>query len=330
VIRPPSRLSDRERAFARRVSELPRDPTAARRRLLALTAELAHAEFGGTYALGARGRDWFIDAGDVHGAGAARDRWLAAQLEPLPVPYDPEVPDARAVGRFLPLAERQTRNAVFETFYSPFGLSDQVRALFYDSDQFVGWMGFLRFADQPRFDRQIRGRLNRVAGAIGGALTAIRRIELADRRGAVPAHLVFSEQGRLLFASEGLDGWLTRERRRKLAELVRQTARGGVGLRLLSRAAARCHRMVGDGRSVFYVHLDESTIARRDPVAALSPRRREVAQYAAAGATSREIAETLGISHHTVRQHLKAVYRLLGVGHRVELAETLARTSESA
>ena len=55
----------------------------------------------------------------------------------------------------------------------------------------------------------------------------------------------------------------------------------------------------------------------------LSPRQREVATYACAGATSREIAETLGISVHTVRQHLKDIYRVLGVCGRVELARLM-------
>ncbi|MGE0790855.1 MAG: LuxR C-terminal-related transcriptional regulator [Sandaracinaceae bacterium] len=56
----------------------------------------------------------------------------------------------------------------------------------------------------------------------------------------------------------------------------------------------------------------------------LSPRRREVAELAAVGATAIEIAAHMTISPHTVRQHLKSVYRELGVANRVELVRALA------
>lgn len=56
----------------------------------------------------------------------------------------------------------------------------------------------------------------------------------------------------------------------------------------------------------------------------LTDRQREVGDYAAGGATVNEIAQHLEISLHTVRSHLKAVYRQLGVCNRVELARALS------
>ncbi|HJL14688.1 MAG TPA: helix-turn-helix transcriptional regulator [Sandaracinaceae bacterium LLY-WYZ-13_1] len=55
----------------------------------------------------------------------------------------------------------------------------------------------------------------------------------------------------------------------------------------------------------------------------LTPRQRQVAELASFGATVNEIAAHFEISPHTVRQHLKHVYRALGVGNRVELVRTL-------
>ena len=59
---------------------------------------------------------------------------------------------------------------------------------------------------------------------------------------------------------------------------------------------------------------------------ALSPRLREVAEYAIVGATCREIATQLGIREATVREYMKAIYRRLGVASRVELANLLRPT----
>jgi len=55
----------------------------------------------------------------------------------------------------------------------------------------------------------------------------------------------------------------------------------------------------------------------------LTPRLREVAEYAIVGATCREIATHLGIREATVRDYMKVIYRRLGIASRVELANLL-------
>lgn len=81
-------------------------------------------------------------------------------------------------------------------------------------------------------------------------------------------------------------------------------------------------RVDGEVGPHYLAWLDET---RSNPSAAnlrtLSARQREVAEHAIAGATAREIAERLHISVHTVRDHIKSIYRRLEVGSRLELAE---------
>jgi DNA-binding CsgD family transcriptional regulator len=55
----------------------------------------------------------------------------------------------------------------------------------------------------------------------------------------------------------------------------------------------------------------------------LTPREREFALLAAAGSSSRMIAERLVISVRTVDNHLQNVYRKLGVTRRNELPRVL-------
>jgi DNA-binding NarL/FixJ family response regulator len=57
----------------------------------------------------------------------------------------------------------------------------------------------------------------------------------------------------------------------------------------------------------------------------LTPREREVAECAAAGARNKEIAWQLGISEGTVKLHLFHAYHKLRVGNRVELVLALRR-----
>jgi DNA-binding CsgD family transcriptional regulator len=60
--------------------------------------------------------------------------------------------------------------------------------------------------------------------------------------------------------------------------------------------------------------------------AELTPREREIALLAAAGASSRQIAGRLVISVRTVDNHLRNAYRKLGVTRRQDLRRVLSGT----
>ena len=60
----------------------------------------------------------------------------------------------------------------------------------------------------------------------------------------------------------------------------------------------------------------------------LSPRESELARFVAAGYTNREISTMLGIRRQTVKNHLAAVFRKLGVDNRVRLTLALAKKAE--
>ena len=60
-----------------------------------------------------------------------------------------------------------------------------------------------------------------------------------------------------------------------------------------------------------------------DSVVPLSRREAEIAQLAAKGLASKEIADRLFLSVRTVSNHLQNVYTKLGVASRAELVEAL-------
>ena len=60
----------------------------------------------------------------------------------------------------------------------------------------------------------------------------------------------------------------------------------------------------------------------------MTRREREVAELAARGATSRDIAEKLFVSSRTVENHLQRAYEKLGVRGRAELGEALGITPD--
>jgi len=77
-------------------------------------------------------------------------------------------------------------------------------------------------------------------------------------------------------------------------------------------------RMVGLGMTVFKPHEAPSGPP-------LSEREREVLEAVASGATNREIAATLFLSPHTVKEHTSSLYRKLGVRNRAEAVQKAQR-----
>ncbi|MFF1697544.1 LuxR C-terminal-related transcriptional regulator [Streptomyces sp. NPDC058257] len=60
------------------------------------------------------------------------------------------------------------------------------------------------------------------------------------------------------------------------------------------------------------------------PLAALTPQQQRIARHVAEGATNREVAVRLSVSHRTVDHHLRNVFAALGIRSRVELSRLLA------
>ncbi|MFV8749672.1 helix-turn-helix domain-containing protein [Nannocystaceae bacterium ST9] len=128
---------------------------------------------------------------------------------------------------------------------------------------------------------------------------------------------LFSCEGVLLLATEPTHEWMLGPNRLDaLTKRVRAHHRGQSEPRV-EACACSITRLEGKLGPHYLVALRPPLLGN------LSRRQREIAEYAAAGATAREIADSLGIGYHTVRQHLKEVYRVLGIASRVELVRVL-------
>ena len=71
--------------------------------------------------------------------------------------------------------------------------------------------------------------------------------------------------------------------------------------------------------------LTTETDTFSDPLAVLTPKEREVAEFICMGYTNADIAKLLFISEHTVKDHTKKIYPKLGVHSRLELATYVSK-----
>lgn len=86
---------------------------------------------------------------------------------------------------------------------------------------------------------------------------------------------------------------------------------GSSEVRLMSRLSLHASARLGELGAPFLA---------APPWSGLTPREREVAEYAGQGLRNGEIAHVLTLSEHTVKQNLKSVFRKLGLRSRTELA----------
>jgi DNA-binding NarL/FixJ family response regulator len=82
-------------------------------------------------------------------------------------------------------------------------------------------------------------------------------------------------------------------------------------------------RLALEGKAVIHptltqAFIEEVRLADRRPEAPLSRREIEILQKVAYGSTTKEVADVLGISPHTVKTHLERIFEKLGANDRAQ------------
>ncbi len=163
-------------------------------------------------------------------------------------------------------------------------------------------------------------------------LTGLQRTQglAALRKRHPPAHiLVFSEildEDEELFAlKRGIRGYCAKSMEAALlVKAVELVQKGEIRVRrdLIPRLIAELGSLKASAGA--------PDAAQHDPLSALSPREQEIARLVAAGTNNKRIAAQLDITERTVKAHLSAIFRKLGVPDRLQLALMVNRYPESA
>lgn len=207
----------------------------------------------------------------------------------------------------------------------PMPRGPQVWTLFFANQVLLGALGLGRVRGRQQIPAAMRQKLDREILSFADEVAALCEASSADR---MPLHLVTTLTGRVELVTQGDGMWAVPRHRRtatlRAVHLMAAHQRTTLST-FIDGWEARLTRLRGDGRDRIHVALSPSRPWLRPRLTALSPRQAEVAERAARGATVAQIADTLGLSPHTTKHHLKHAYRALGVSSRVGLAEALAR-----
>lgn len=211
-------------------------------------------------------------------------------------------------------------SALRHSFYEVLGVRDEARALFFDGRRYVGRISLHHHRDDTV--SPLAARLNRVTLEIGAVLREADRLEHQELSSA--PRFVVRPNGAVEFASAGGEAWLTKERWRRLIQVVAEADRAPTfaPLTVIDGARASIVRMHG-ATTVYLISLAAPDHPQLPADRILTPRQQQIAEYAIAGATAREIAAALDLSFETVREHFKDIYRRLEVSSRTELVNAL-------
>jgi DNA-binding NarL/FixJ family response regulator len=107
-------------------------------------------------------------------------------------------------------------------------------------------------------------------------------------------------------------------------------ARGFVHAGMSPTQIARVVKVASQGEMVAPRQLLEYLLAQEDSVDpnVLTPRQQEILELVVDGLSNAEIVNRLYLSESTVKQHLRAAYKLLGVNNRTEAAKRIRGSSQ--
>jgi DNA-binding CsgD family transcriptional regulator len=102
-------------------------------------------------------------------------------------------------------------------------------------------------------------------------------------------------------------------------------ARGFIHTGMLPGQIARAISVAQRGEIVVPREVLSALVVSKEPadLSPLSPRQREVLELVAQGLSNAEIGKRLYLSESTVKQHLRKIYRLVGVSNRIEASNLL-------
>jgi DNA-binding NarL/FixJ family response regulator len=195
------------------------------------------------------------------------------------------------------------------------GAERRLRVLVVDDHEVVHWGFRVLLGEQPWVARCLSARSGEEALGLLGTLqpdVALVDLFLSGESGAdvcASIRRASPETRVLLISGSG---------RMSPAAARAAGASGFVSKDWEAREVVRAVRAVGLGQTLF-------APASQLPAPLLSEREREVLGLIADGRTNREIAATLYLSPHTVKEHTSALYRKLGARNRAEAVQRAQR-----
>lgn len=309
-----------------------RDPRQIRRELLHNMREMISCEACVYFDCVESQQEYFFSAPEILSSDTSFVSTASAVLEgpALDTPWLPPNLDPKVIDNFVRIeshySKRELQNYDALTKATrPMEICDQLRAVIYDDQRFLGWIGFVRCGrEDGRFSKKDIQRARRFQAQIKSTLAVAESLQARTLDDELVG--IYGPDGRSTQVSAAFAKWQNSSRRHYIRQRVREADAQSrrLGVEIFAGSEIRLVRLDGAEGVRYLVNIDRAERMRLNPRIWLTDRQIEIAEYAAAGATGVEISDTLDLSAHTVKTHLKNIYRRLDIGCRAELAAVFA------
>jgi DNA-binding CsgD family transcriptional regulator len=240
------------------------------------------------------------------------------------------------------------RSRRYADLYRPLGYGDELRVSFTARDGSCWGIAQLVRSEGGVFSDEERDMLATVSSTVAEGLRAAFAVDRAPSQAsdAGPALVLLDDAGDVQAVTGEAEHWLAELVRgsatgmRPVPEpvyLVAGRARAAASGRGSEPAWAQVRTAAGAWLHLHAAHVEGSDPLRGSVAVVITParapdlaplialayrvtaREQEVLQFIARGLTTAEMAQHLGISQHTVRDHIKALFAKVGVRSRTEL-----------
>src|SRR3954469_1423510 len=261
-----------------------------------------------------------------------------------------------AAGLRAATGNRPDQSARYRAILRPHGFGDELRAVLRADGAAWALFSLFREIGRPPFEPADSALVAEVCEPLADAIRDLARPVPAtapDRVGTGPGMLLFDADGHLVSLNDEAEAWidelrgdhpepgadgvrlpmivlttLMRARTRALGRVragARARVRGASGRWLVCHAS--CLRAADGTIAETAVVLEPAAGSEIAPIIAeayeLSARERQITQLIARGSPTDDIAATLHLSRHTVRDYIKAIFEKVGVRSRGELVARL-------
>lgn len=214
--------------------------------------------------------------------------------------------------------------SIYQSFYGPLEIYNQLRALVYQGDRALGWLGICRRGAHARFRPAEQAALSAQISRLNARLSVV---ESQSSYGAVDdiEHVILDHALRLSWATQAASRWMTPRR----LEMVRAHMRAprqdrphqlcvdGVWMAIVTLA------LPGHGHE-HLVTLAPTRSIRLSPLYGLEPEAIEVAQLLVRGFSVSQIGRHLGIPERRTRAQMRRLSRHFNAEDQVQLAMSIA------
>jgi len=261
-----------------------------------------------------------------------------------------------AAGLRAATGNRPDRSARYRAILRPHGFGDELRAVLRADGAAWALFSLFREIGRPPFEPADSALVAEVCEPLADAIRDLARPVPAtppDRAEIGPGMLLFDADGHLVSLNDEAEAWIDELRGDhpepgadgvRLPMIVLTTlmrartqalgrARGGARARVRGASGrwlvchASCLRAADGTIAETALVLEPAAGSEIAPIIVeayeLSPRERQITQLIARGIPTEDIAATLHLSRHTVRDYIKAIFEKVGVRSRGELVARL-------